>query len=238
MTSEPMAPGAPAIILFRQVDRDDRASNYSAREDNYVRIKILTEEGRKFGNVELPYWEGAEKIVDIKGRTQNPDGAIVNFDGKVFEKRLVKARGIRYSAKIFALPEVRIGSIIEYSYRVEWGWVYDSSWILSQDLFTKKARFSLKPSPFFVLRMGGRVPPGLAPKMGPDRVIRMEASNIPAFQTEDFMPPEGELQARVDFIYSRLASKLTRISSGRTSARTGTRGWSISSPNARRWKKR
>ncbi len=30
----------------------------------------------------------------------------------------------------------------------------------------------------------------------------MEAENIPAFQTEDFMPPENELKSRVDFIYS------------------------------------
>ena len=29
----------------------------------------------------------------------------------------------------------------------------------------------------------------------------MEADNIPAFQTEDFMPPANELKSRVDFIY-------------------------------------
>jgi hypothetical protein len=32
--------------------------------------------------------------------------------------------------------------------------------------------------------------------------VRLEAQNIPAFQTEDFMPPENELKARVDFTYS------------------------------------
>src|SRR5258708_7945243 len=45
MTSEPKAPGAPAIILYRQVDRDDsdvrRADDYT-----YIREKIFTEEGR------------------------------------------------------------------------------------------------------------------------------------------------------------------------------------------------
>ncbi len=45
MTSEPKAQGVPAIILFRQVDRDDRG--HTAHEDVYFRIKILTEEGRK-----------------------------------------------------------------------------------------------------------------------------------------------------------------------------------------------
>jgi hypothetical protein len=33
-------------------------------------------------------------------------------------------------------------------------------------------------------------------------VVRLEASNIPAFQTEDFMPPENEMKSRVDFVYS------------------------------------
>lgn len=203
MTSEPLAPGAPAIILFRQLDRDDRAANFSSREDNYLRIKVLTEEGRKFTNVEIPFWKGAEKIVDIQARTVRPDGSVVGFDGKVFEKHLVKARGVEYFANTFTLPDVQVGGIIEYSYRVERPWIYDSSWILSQEMFTKEARFSLKPNTFFVVRMGGKLPRGLAPKMGSDHVIRMEASNIPAFQTEDFMPPASELEARVDFIYSR-----------------------------------
>jgi len=48
MTSEPQAPGAPAVILFREVNRDD--NGLTTHEDNYVRIKILTEEGREHAN--------------------------------------------------------------------------------------------------------------------------------------------------------------------------------------------
>jgi hypothetical protein len=51
MTSVPEAPGAPAVYLYRQVDRDDQESH----EYNYVRIKILTEEGRKYADVEIPF---------------------------------------------------------------------------------------------------------------------------------------------------------------------------------------
>ena len=49
MTSEPKAPGAPAIYLYRQVDRDDK----EGLQSEYVRIKILTDEGRSYGNVTL-----------------------------------------------------------------------------------------------------------------------------------------------------------------------------------------
>jgi hypothetical protein len=48
------------------------------------------------------------------------------------------------------------------------------------------------------------LPPGTnQPQQGlGDKVVRLESHNIPAFQTEDFMPPENELKARVDFVYS------------------------------------
>lgn len=114
MTSEPLAPGAPAIILYRQVDRDDNGR--TSHEDNYVRIKILTEEGRKYANVEIPFFKVNGDVVHVRARTIKPDGSIVEFGGEVIEKSLVKGRGVRYVAKTFTLPDVEVGGIIEYSY--------------------------------------------------------------------------------------------------------------------------
>ncbi len=204
MTAEPQAPGAPAIILYRQVDRDDNGR--TSHEDNYFRLKILTEEGRKYADVEIPYFKGSEDIVNIRAHTIKPDGTSVNFDGKIFEKSLVKARGLRYLAKTFALSDVEVGGIIEYYYTVDLQHVYDSHWILSQELFTKSARFSLRPYKSSYVPIGLRwswqgLSPGSQPKGGPDGVVRMEVSSIAAFQTEDFMPPANELRSRVDFIY-------------------------------------
>lgn len=91
MTSDPAAPGVPAIILYREVARyDDRVPH----EDNYFRIKILKEEGRKYGDIEIPFYkERDEDISGIKARTIRPDGTIAEFHGQVFEKFLVKRRG-------------------------------------------------------------------------------------------------------------------------------------------------
>jgi hypothetical protein len=208
MTSEPQAPGAPAIILFREVDRDDNGR--TSHEDNYFRIKILTEEGRKYADIEIPFFKGSENIVNIKARTIRPDGSIVNFDGNVFDKSIVKSKGFRYLAKTFTLPDVQVGGIIEYSYTrdLQEYFIFDSHWILSADLFTKSAQFSLKPytSPYqtwSVRWTWHNLPPGTPkPKEGSDHVIRLEAHNIPAFQLEDFMPPPDEAKARVDFTYS------------------------------------
>ncbi|HWR35434.1 MAG TPA: DUF3857 domain-containing protein [Clostridia bacterium] len=210
MTSEPLAPGAPAIVLFRQVDRDD--TGVTAHEDNYFRIKILTEEGRKYGDIEIPFAKlGGGDVVALKARTIRPDGTIVDFQGKVYEKAITKAKGLKYFAKTFTLPDVQGGSIIEYSYTIvlEEHYVFNSHWILSNELFTKLARFSLKPytnpSDNFHLRWTWQLlPPGTeAPKQGIDNFVRLQVNNIPGFRTEDFMPPETELKARVDFTYTQ-----------------------------------
>jgi hypothetical protein len=222
MTSEPEAPGAPAIILFRQVDRDDNlwskpqagAALRAERphEDDYYRIKILTEEGRKYATVEIPFVKADGEVVGIHARTIRPDGSIAQFDGKVYDSVIEKTRGYKYLAKTFTLPDVQVGGIIEYfySYVFNDNFLYGSYWLLSQDLFTKNARFILKPymapndyyTQYFMRWSWHDLPPGSSPKQDAEGVVRMDASNIPAFEMEDFMPPANDLKARVDFIYS------------------------------------
>ncbi|HET7871265.1 MAG TPA: DUF3857 domain-containing protein [Terriglobales bacterium] len=209
MKSEPLAPGAPAIVLYRQVDRDD--TGLTAHEYNYVRIKILTEEGRKHADVEIPFFkEDGMNVANLKARTIEPDGTIINFEGKAFEKSIAKARGLKYMAKTFTFPNVQVGSVLEYYYTLDLPerYVFDSHWILSQDLFTKHAKFSLKPYTSSYIQVGVRwtwqgLPPGSGePRQANDHLVRLEVNNVPAFRTEDYMPPENELKARVDFTYT------------------------------------
>lgn len=209
MTSEPLAPGAQAIILYRQVDRDDRG--LTGHEDCFFRLKILKDEGRKRADIEIPFYkEFGINVINIKARTIHPDGSTVNFEGKPFDKPIVKAKGLKYMAKTFTLPDVQVGSIIEYSYTTnlpEYS-LLNSQWILSNELFTKHAKFSLRPytsgySNVHLRWTWNLLPTGTTPpKEGPDHIIRMEVDNIPPFQTEDFMPPPDELKSRVDFTYT------------------------------------
>src|SRR6202007_53251 len=117
-TSLPEAPGAPAVILYRQVDRDDSQNGH---ETNYIRIKILTEEGKNDGNVEIPFFKGEGSIHGIRARSIRPDGTIAAFDGKVYEQTIVKAKGVKYLAKTFTLPDVQVGRIIESHYTTDLG---------------------------------------------------------------------------------------------------------------------
>ena len=206
MTSEPKAPGAPAIYLYRQVDRDDNGRATS--EYNYNRIKILTEEGRKYGDIEIAFVKDSFNVSSVKARTIHPDGSIVNFDGKVYEKTVVKSKSLKYLAKTFTMPDVTVGSIVEYRFNYDFqdNYIFNSRWILSEELFTRHAKFSLKPFSREAWTVTWLSPAGLPvgtvpAKQGPDGLIRMTTDNIPAFQIEDYMPPEDELKLRVDFIY-------------------------------------
>jgi uncharacterized protein DUF3857 len=145
MTSEPKAPGAKAIYLYRQVDRKDAAR--ASTEYNYVRIKILTEEGRDTANVVIPYLGDRTHVIDIRARTVHADGSIVNFDGKVFDKIVEQTKGVKTKAKVFTVPDVQVGSIVEYHfiYDFEDQWIFNSYWSVSDDLYTRKAVFSLVP---------------------------------------------------------------------------------------------
>ena len=201
MTREPAAPGAPAVYLYRQIDRDDSLF----REVVYVRIKILSDAGLQYANVEIPFEKGQESINSIRARTIRPDGSSINFDGTTYEKPILKSDHKKYISKTFTLPEAEVGSILEYRYvrNLPYGWLYDSHWILSDDLFTRSAKFSFVPNGSYSLIWSwpNGMPPGTdAPKKEGTK-IRLETHNVPAMVTEEYMPPENELRYRVDFVY-------------------------------------
>lgn len=201
MTAEPLASGAPAIYLYRQVDRDD----VEFKQYNYLRIKILTEEGRKYGDVEIPFVKGAEDIHNLQARTIRPDGSTSNFDGKAYEKTILKGRGVKVLAKTFTLPEMQVGSIIEYRYTRESSPDMISQWILSDELFTKHAKFTLRLNRNLGLQWSCPLglPQGTQPPREDHGLISLEANNIPAFHQEEYMPPENQMKYRVEFVYSR-----------------------------------
>jgi hypothetical protein len=206
MGAEPRAPGAPAVILFRQVNRDDNAS--TPHEDDYIRLKVLTEDGRKYANVEITFDKDDEKIVNLHARTIQPNGAISEFSGQTFDRTVAKARDLRLFAKTFTLPDVHVGSIVEYYYTINLNqrFLWSSRSVLNADLYTRRARFTLKPYKAHYGQMSLRrswqgLRPGTEPLENPNHEFTMDVEDIPPLVYEDFMPPVVEVEGRVDFIY-------------------------------------
>src|SRR5580658_1887899 len=67
MTAQPEVPGASAVYLDRDEVTDDGIRTYIA----HIRIKVLTDEGRKYAEVELPQLkEGSGySLVELQART-------------------------------------------------------------------------------------------------------------------------------------------------------------------------
>jgi hypothetical protein len=203
MKDNPANPGAHAMIL-EWTDSEDDNSAYS---DHYFRMKIFTEEGKKYGDVEIPYFKNAFSISNIKARVIKPDGSITMFTGKVFDKMVVKYKGYKYQAKTFSLPDVQPGCLIEYRYRTSWEQytLYNTHWELQRDLFVKKASFKLSAysgaGGFASRFMAIGLPPGRKVDQK-GSTISLELENIPAFDEERYSPPERELKPRVEFFYT------------------------------------
>jgi Domain of Unknown Function with PDB structure (DUF3857)/Transglutaminase-like superfamily len=200
MTEFTPLPGAEAVLLFFANEIDD----VSHKEFFYSRIKILTDGGKRFATVEFPL-VAKTSLADFYARTIHPDGSITEFVGQPYDKVVVKARGVRLRVQSFTLPQVTVGSIIEYRYELHYGDknLRHHEWTVQHDLYALKERFSLRYDKHYSVRwlptQGFTKSPENDLKAG---ILRMEAENIAPFEPEDQMPPEDSYKVRVRLFYT------------------------------------
>jgi hypothetical protein len=108
-------PGAPAVILYREEITSADLGTMTA----FKRLKILTPAGRDRSTIEIPFVAGYFKVTDIEARVVPPQGREQPFTGQVFEKTALRRGRLRLAVKTFALPNVDVGSIIDYRYKLE-----------------------------------------------------------------------------------------------------------------------
>jgi hypothetical protein len=187
-------PQADAAILFREGELNDNDAEGTSLKV-YIRIKIFNDRGRKYADVQLPYRADLGKITDVRARTVRPDGTQVTVEGRDILDRLISktSHGV-YRAKVFSMPAVEAGSIIEYRYRQTYpqGFRYFAL-DLQSELFTKKLFYSIQP------HAGSRLDVRwvtfnasdsklFAPTW--DGTYNIQAENIPPFKREPLMPPD------------------------------------------------
>src|SRR5262249_21621143 len=140
MTELPEAPGADAVLLYHERITDDN-EQFDAE---YFRIKIFSDAGKRYADVQIPYFRSSQQVKGIKARTIHPDGKVIDFSGQVYDKLVEKTHGYKVWAKTFTLPDVQTGSIIEYKFDSHHaGVVFDTTWRLQADLFTRHLLFKM-----------------------------------------------------------------------------------------------
>lgn len=219
MTEDPKAPGAAAVYLNLEQNSDD---NLGSR-NFYARIKVLTEKGKSLATVEIPY-VGDYKISSIKARTIHPDGTIIPLEGKPEDLLTAKSGDLKFGKKVFTLPSVEVGSILEYRYDVNYpeNSVSSPMWEIQRDYFIHKAHYSFTPFKAFLkgtqnetsryitnekgdalnnLIWWSNLPPG--DKVNSDAVGRfsIDVTDIPPQPDEDWMPPINSVLYKVFFYY-------------------------------------
>ncbi|HZQ19416.1 MAG TPA: DUF3857 and transglutaminase domain-containing protein [Terriglobales bacterium] len=227
MTDLKEQPGAPAVVLDREEIDDDMNNVHSV----YERIKILTDAGREYANVEIPYSRRGFSIAAISGQTVHADGTVIPFTGKPLDKAVEKSGGVRINVKSFTLPDVQIGSIIDYRYSLRYNdnMVLAPQWEVQTNLFQRKAYFKFIPfqnhDNMEITLAHGQISQGIAwtpflgdgpqpqkhelPKQSFATVhdvgfwIDLTRTNIPALVEEPFMPPANMLRLRVYFYYQQ-----------------------------------
>jgi hypothetical protein len=211
MTGVDSSPGAAAAILD-WVRIDDDTASYSS---DYKRIKVFSEDGKKYGDIEITYMPGFPiygRITSIDARTIRPDGTIVPFTGRIYEKVVVKVGRQALKAKTFSLPDVQPGSIIEYRFTRHWSdaMLFNTNWSVQHEIPLLRAKLTIKPYDYgdyvsFFTFLG--LPPGKKPVRVENR-FELDLENVAPYVEESYAPPEQLLKAYVNFYYtsSRLSA--------------------------------
>ena len=119
--------GAEAMVLLDEgktyyESSGEAAIPFKVIYERRTRIKIFNEKGLRYANITVPFYshDNTERIVSVKACVYNASGnGQVNtqmVDRKTFYERKVDNF---YSEIIAALPGVKVGSVIEYAYKME-----------------------------------------------------------------------------------------------------------------------
>jgi transglutaminase-like putative cysteine protease len=113
----------------------------------HIKIKILDSKGFDKANIEIPIYKGdgeaIETVTDIKGITYYRDEKGVAQQSDLENKKIFRVNENKYWDRVkFTMPNIRVGSIIEYSYRLESPYKQNfRHWIFQSDIPKIRSEF-------------------------------------------------------------------------------------------------
>jgi transglutaminase-like putative cysteine protease len=212
--------GAPALKLVdRRLIRYEKSDNtLKMMAMRQSRIKILTDKGLDYANVNIPFLSqsGNERITKIEAYTYNlqQDGTVstTKVDKRsIFTKTIAKG----LSQVIIAFPKVKTGSVVEYCYTLErenLGYIED--WYFQDDIPVRYSEFEVNAPLLLKFREDPFIymPVEKKEDLVEDRLL-MDGSirymkvlqkkyvmrNLPSVQEEPFMTSKNDYRQRISF---------------------------------------
>jgi hypothetical protein len=225
MTSCEIDPTAEAYKLLDIADVTfERGRHlFKMNMERRVRIKILKDKGVELANVRIPFYSNLnyQRIADISGVTYN-----VGADGKVVKSKLSKDAiytqkvNKRWSTITFRMPDVKVGSIIEYRYAdIKESFSRLEDWVFQDDIPTRYSYYRARVPSFFkyvsqlyVYQPVERTREERAEKMSTgDGIldytsveVSFAMSKIKALKNEPYMSSFKDYQQRIEFQLSQI----------------------------------
>lgn len=169
---------------------------------------------------------GKVEIGALEGRVTHADGTVVPLAGKTSELLKV-TKGPRGTETMFTMPDVEVGSVIEYRYQVRYDrYLTAPGWDLQKQYFIHKEHFVFHPSRQFLpqdvtgegvgdsqlkdshenvltdIRFRPVLPAGKILTKDAMGNYVLDLSDVPPIPQEPFAPPLNSEAYRVDFFYT------------------------------------
>jgi hypothetical protein len=209
---------AAAVILadYGEAYLQTNATNATINFERHVRIKILRKDGLEWANPKVYLFNigsTEEKVTGLKASTFNlENGKIVETKmskESVFKEKFDRNRVIQK----FTLPNVKEGSVIEYSYKIisEFFWLFPN-WRFQETIPTRLSEYWAIQPDFFIYEryMQGYLqisdyemkykPMGDYQAKAHHWIVR----DVPAFKSEPYMTSEADYISKINFALSHI----------------------------------
>ena len=204
LTECPFDKEADAVVIFDEASADHN-DQYNLITTRRIRLKILRQKGVRHGDIEIRYYskDDAEYITDIEAYTCNYNNGFADIK-KITSSSIYRQKvNERWSQVKIAMPEVKVGSIIEYKYTTtskNYGYLDD--WYFQGELPVMHSHFSLVvlPNYEFAYRIykSDNLPIVVKQEKGSGKIY-FEMNTIAGLRDEPFMDAEKDYLQHVEF---------------------------------------
>jgi hypothetical protein len=215
---------AAAVVLNEfGIANIDNEGDHNLMFYYHVRIKILKTEGLKYANIEIPLHknEGRQELLRaIKASSFNVENGTMREASVDLRSIFTENRGPYYDIKKLAIPNVRVGSVIEFEYKLESPFIFNfRTWEFQSDIPKVASDYwaSIPGNYVYNIILKGYLKlttnesslikecftPGGGQKAD-CALFKYGMKNIPAFVEEDYMTAKSNFVASINFELSEL----------------------------------
>jgi transglutaminase-like putative cysteine protease len=210
LKSVPGQPGAPGVILYRKalLNFRDYSREANSRMEVQARLKVLTEEGKNLGEVEVAHSRQL-RLDNFEGRIVRPDGSEQALPKEaIFVERRSRSRKAFVTRAAF--PNVEVGSILDYRYTLYWDdFFYLEPWYFHDELPILHSEVIYEVPASLAVQVWGKETSGA--KIQSEKQQRQKGTtfkvwmdNLPGLPNEPFSFPREDLSSRFVLIPTHL----------------------------------